>query len=226
MVNSRILPFLVFTGLILPLVLLCSGNKPAPLAGGLETTNGIAVRVTDGVITGTASVPSSIIICDSGYSAPALDTFRFADTITTDKNGEFTFSEIPYGTYTLIVRSADLTGGCIIPGITLGNNYSDRYDSVPFVPLAALTIQTFTASTPCQNTVVFIRGTTFNTITGYDGIGSITHIPSGTYRIEAAYRTEKDLIPQLHTSIANGVAVADSGSPILVMHLLLENPEE
>ena len=223
MANHKTLPLLILTGLLLPCFLHCSGNEPASLAGGLETTNGISVHVDDGMITGATTVPSSIIICDSRYTAPSVDTMWFSDTITTGETGTFSLSGLPDGTYTLIARAGDLTGGCVIPGITVGNDTPDRqYDTIPFVPLAPLTVHTLTDATPCRNATVFIRGTTFNAVTGSDGACTISEVPSGTYRIEAWYVLNKDTEPHLYTSTVDDVVVADTGSAILTMHLSME----
>lgn len=214
--------FSVLSALLPALIVHCTGTDPNSVAGGLETTNGVTISIADGSISGVTAPHSRVILCDTAYVPPEIDTQWYIDTSISDIRGRFTFSELPKGDYALAVRNTDLTSGCLITPLPVDPANSTRINySSMFVPLAVLPVQTRADSSTAPKSVVFIKGTPFATITGDTGSGSLTGIPSGSYRIEAYVRVQKDLAPVWYTTTSDVVPVNDT-STILTLELKLQ----
>jgi hypothetical protein len=194
----------------------------APVAGGLETTNGIAVRIVSGEMIGHASAPARIIICDTAFTPLEGVSPKYIDSVYSGENGSFTVTGLPPGTYTLIGQTADLTGGCVIKNLPVDPATSATVgDSAHFVPLASLTVVAQTDSHPQYNTQVFIRGTAFYATTDAQGTCSISNIPTGTYRVEAHF-IKKGPTLHLYTATGNNVVIGGTGNNPLHLDLVRE----
>ena len=211
MIPMRNLPVQPALVLLLVLLLHCTENTPDNLAGGLETTNGVTIRIIDDTITGVTAAYSRIIICDTAYVPREIKPPRFIDTVISDTKGNFTIQELPRGVYTLVVLNTDIASGCIIRPINV--DYDDitaLNNTIAFVPLSNIPVQTRIDSAIAPQTIVFIPGTPFQALTGQAGTGLLTGIPNGTYRVNAYLNKPRDLIPFKYTATVNDVNVTDS----------------
>ena len=189
----------------------CTGNQPDNVAGGLETTNGTTISVVDGTITGITAAHALIIVCDTAYVPVETGPLLFIDTVTSDTKGNFAVPELPQGTYTVITQHTGLSVGCLISPVKVDSaGTTATKDSSVFMPLAEIPVQTRTESAVAPKSIVFIPGTPFQTLTGETGTGLLTGIPSGTYRVQAYLKKQKDLEPQFYVSTVDNVHASDS----------------
>ena len=200
----------------------CSGQTEE-MAGGVETTNGITVVASDGEIKGMTVPGTQIIITDTSYEPLLISDSAFADTVYAGDKGDFILHALPAGVYNIVARKSDFSGGCIIRNIEADSSSIGPYeDSSFFMPLGVIEVLVKLDTVPQQNSKVFIRGTTILAITTADGIGRLTGIPDGIYKIEAVYKSARVINPKLYAAYSDNVQVgtADTiGTITLDLHL-------
>ena len=198
------------------LFLLCSGN-PAPQAGGLETTNGLAVCIEADGISGKASSPAMIIVSDTACMPEEIGVRRFADTVFTAEDSTFKITGLPEGTFNIVATTSDHSGGCILRDIRLSPSRPEpRNRFAAFGPVSSLTVKTLIDTVPQRHAVVYIRGTTFSGKTSADGTCTIGNLPGGTYAIEATLLPQKIIETIIYTARAEEVTVATAAEPLVL----------
>jgi hypothetical protein len=173
--------FLNFHKMLIPFLLLVTIYcGTAPIAGS-ETTNGLTVAVVNKSFYGT-TVPSSRVFCFSSTYNPDSGT-GYSDTVITDTDGAFVFSDCPRSTYTIYAYSSGIDSAAIIQNISNDSNKPDT--GTAFQSVASINGTTSSNGAAIVNVRVYIPGTPFVTASDSSGTFSFQNIPKGTFTIHS-----------------------------------------
>lgn len=173
--------FLNIYKLLLPFLLLSLPYCGTTPTAGSETTNGLTVAVVNNEFHGT-TIPSSAVYCFSSTYNPDSGT-GYSDTVISDAQGAFTFSDCPVATYTMYVYSHGADSAAIIQNIRNMVNTPDT--STEFQGVVSIHGTTLKDSAVAVNAKVYIQGTHFLTTSSINGAFSLQNIPKGTFTIHS-----------------------------------------
>ncbi len=171
------------TAFCLALSLLRCSVGPIAAGNSSETTNGVSVSASAGVIQGRTIPAASVGIYEFTYN-PFTDSGFSHDTLA-DDSGAFRFGDLAHGSYNLIVIAQDSLRAECVRGIPVFDDSS--YDSTVDIlgePGSVEGTVTSQNGLPVTRAVGFIRGTSFRAMTGPGGSLLLPLVPAGNYVIE------------------------------------------
>ncbi len=161
----------------------CSTVGPVASGNSSETTNGVSVSASAGVIQGRTLPGASVGIYELAYN-PFKDSGFSQDTLA-DDSGAFRFGGLADGSYNLVVIAKDSLRAECIRGIPVldDSSYDSAVDTLGEPGSVEGTVKS-EDGTPVARAAGFIRGTPFRAMTGSGASLVLPLVPAGNYVIE------------------------------------------
>jgi uncharacterized protein (DUF2141 family) len=161
------------------------GTGKNPVQAGSETTSGVEITAQGNTINARTAPHATIALFDARYLFN--DTIKvIADSGISNDSGKISFSNLPSGTYNLFVYPNDAVKGAAVLGISIKENSRDVVaDTQVFTPLRTIQGTLTRQEMPISGSAVFIRGSSFHSLTDQSGQFTFVGVPAGTYLIKA-----------------------------------------
>jgi hypothetical protein len=181
----------------------CSGNSP--LAGGVETTNGLTVVASGMTVRGSAPAGSTVSIFSESFNPTEKNSRLFTDSESVDSGKTFSFIPIrDSGSYNIVAINAMTHRGAMIPSFPVRPGVRDSI-FIPFRLLGEIRGLLFYVKN--SDTIalgsfgVYCKGSNFSTQSDSSGYYTISTIPLGPYRVALVPKAWGAVAPIFDTEI-------------------------
>jgi hypothetical protein len=177
-------------------------NSSSPTAGsGSKTTNTIEVSAASNSVSGTAPEGILISLYSAGY-LPHLDS-GFTGSALVAEDGEFSFSALDTGTYTVLAQDTSSETALIFMEVPVYPHTSGFSISDTLNLTAVISGIVYKDTLKQEAATVYIKGTPFYDSTDSSGSFLINNVPGATYTLHAefvsrtVFETFRDTVPDV-----------------------------
>jgi hypothetical protein len=169
---------------------------------GIETTNGVTVIASSSSISVDAPPYANISVFDTAY-IPFIDRGT-ARKVTADETGNFAFSGLLPGAYTVIVAASDGREAVVFPEVEIEPGTRDLDYRAMLEPVGSLTGVVAEVPDTISNILIYFPGTGLYTQMSGAGAFSISAIPPGVYDLRIAGLMADTMVDKMVEIYRNG----------------------